>query len=103
MVKMRKNMSKESTESAAGENEKSAESIIIELPISPEMPGEFGLHIDTRLDLTQSTILRRIANQLDKQQTRLSNGRRIVTPTDALKHILEQAAISLAGAAAKVA
>ncbi len=70
-------------------------SVIIEMPISGEVPStEFGLHIDARLTPKQSTVLRRIANQLDKQQARLENGKRIVNATDAFKFMLEQAAES---------
>lgn len=70
--------------------------VLIEMPISGEVPAtEFGLHIDARLTPKQSTVLRRIANQLDKGQARLENGKRIVNATDAVKFMLEQAADSL--------
>jgi tetrahydromethanopterin S-methyltransferase subunit H len=41
----------------------------------------------------QSLALRRVTAALDKQLTRLTNGRRVVNPCDALKYLLEQVCV----------
>lgn len=65
--------------------------VLLEVPIAPEFPPtEFCVHIDTRLDSRQSTTLRRIAEELDRQQATLANGQRVTHPTHAVKYLLEK-------------
>lgn len=68
-------------------------SAVIEVPICRETPeADFCLHIDTRLSLDQSNAIRKAAAALDRQQARLSGGKRVVNPTDAVKFMLERLA-----------
>jgi hypothetical protein len=62
----------------------------IEVPIAEVPPQTWGLHINTHLSPDQSLVLRRVTAALDQQLARLSNGRRVVNPCDALKYLLEQ-------------
>ena len=66
------------------------DSVLIEVPIAEVPPATWGLHINTHLSPDQSLALRRVTTALDKQLTRLTNGRRVVNPCDALKYLLEQ-------------
>ena len=52
-------------------------------------PAQFMLHIDTKLDSKQSTVLRRIARELDCQGAKLANGLRVTETTHALKWLIE--------------
>ena len=69
------------------------ESVLIEVPIAEVPPATWGLHINTHLSPEQSLALRRVTAALDKQLTRLTNGRRVVNPCDALKYLLEQVCV----------
>jgi hypothetical protein len=69
------------------------DSVLIEVPISEVPPATWGQHINTHLTLDQSLALRRVTAALDKQLTRLTNGRRVVNPCDALKYLLEQVCV----------
>ena len=65
----------------------------IEVPLSKQPPPtEFVLHVDCKLTPQQSTVARRIAQQLDFQNATLDNGQRIVNVHGALKWLLEQIA-----------
>ena len=66
------------------------ESVLIEVPISEVPPQTWGLHINTHLTPRQSHALRRVTAALDDRLARLSNGRRVINPCDALKYLLEQ-------------
>lgn len=55
-------------------------------------PTEFSLHLDVRLDLAQSTALRRVARALDLADAHLRNGVRVVQPTQAVRYLLERLA-----------
>ena len=66
------------------------ESVLIEVPISEVPPQTWGLHINTHLTPQQSHALRRVTAALDDRLARLSNGRRVINPCDALKYLLEQ-------------
>ena len=64
--------------------------IRVEVPIEPNFPpSEFMVHLDVRLTLEQSTVVRRIARQLDRQQAFLKNGQRVVNNNSAVKWLLE--------------
>jgi hypothetical protein len=68
----------------------------IEIPLTGHLPPtEFVLHVDCKLTPEQSTVARRIAQQLDFQNASLKNGQRIVNVHGALKWILEQIAKQL--------
>lgn len=67
------------------------ESVLIEVPIAEVPPQTWGLHINTHLTHEQSYALRRVTAALDERLARLSNGRRVINPCDALKYLLEQA------------
>lgn len=62
--------------------------VLIEVPIAEVPATTWGLHINTRLTPEQSLALRRVTAALDERLARLSNGRRVVNPCDALKHML---------------
>mgnify|MGYP003381954237 CR=1 FL=1 len=65
----------------------------IEIPLTGHPPAtEFVFHVDCKLTPQQSTVARRIAQQLDFQNARLNNGQRIVNVHGALKWVLEQIA-----------
>jgi hypothetical protein len=69
----------------------------IEVPLTAQAPPtEFVFHVDCKLTPQQSTVARRIAQQLDFQNARLNNGQRIVNVHGALKWLLEQIADELA-------
>lgn len=65
-------------------------SLLVEVPFCTQLAvPDFVLHVDTRFTIEQSNILRRIAEQADRDNARLANGTRVVRPTEALKYILE--------------
>ncbi len=66
------------------------EAVLIEVPIAEVPPATWGLHINTHLSLDQSYALRRVTSALDRRLARLSNGRRVINPCDALKYLLER-------------
>ena len=66
------------------------DSILIRVPIAEVPPVSCGLHINTHLTLEQSHALRRVTAALDERLARLSNGRRVINPCDALKNVLER-------------
>jgi hypothetical protein len=69
----------------------------IEIPLTGQSPPtEFTFHVDCKLSPQQSTVARRIAQQLDFQNARLKNGQRIINVHGALKWLLEQIADQLA-------
>lgn len=70
----------------------SPDTVLIEVPIAEVPPATWGLHINTHLSPDQSLALRRVTAALDKRLSRLSNGRRVINPCDALKHLLERIA-----------
>ena len=66
------------------------ETVLIEVPTA-EVPAQtWALHINTHLTPDQSLALRRVTAALDSGLARLSNGRRVINPCDALKFVLEQ-------------
>ena len=68
----------------------------IEIPLTGQPPPtEFVFHVDCKLTPQQSTVARRIAQQLDFQNACLKNGQRIVNVHGALKWLLEQIAKQL--------
>jgi hypothetical protein len=68
----------------------------IEIPLTSQpLPTEFVFHVDCKLTPQQSTVARRIAQQLDLQNACLENGQRIVNVHGALKWLLEQIAKQL--------
>ncbi len=69
------------------------EAVLIEVPLAEVPPATWGLHINTHLSLDQSLALRRVTAALDRRLARLSSGRRVVNPCDALKYVLEQISI----------
>ena len=66
------------------------DSVLIEVPLADVPPATWRLHINTHLTPDQSHALRRVTTALDERLARLSNGRRVVNPCDALKYLLEQ-------------
>ena len=71
--------------------EKMAENmVLIEVSITEVPPATWGLHINTHLSLDHSLALRRVTAALDRRLAKLSNGRRVINPCDALKYLLEQ-------------
>lgn len=68
-----------------------AETALIEVPIDRTVqPLTWGLHLDLKLTPEQSCAIRRIAAGLDKQQAKLTSGRRVVDPSAAVRYVLEQ-------------
>lgn len=66
------------------------DSVLVEVPIAEVPLATWGLHINTHLTLEQSHALRRVTAALDERLIRLSNGRRVINPCDALRYLLEQ-------------
>ncbi len=66
------------------------DTVLVEVPIAEVPPATWGLHINTHLSLDQSHALRRVTSALDRRLARLSNGRRVINPCDALKYLLER-------------
>ena len=66
------------------------DSVLIEVPIAEVPPATWALHINTHLTPEQSDALRGVTAALDERLARLSNGRRVINPCDALKYLLEQ-------------
>jgi hypothetical protein len=65
---------------------------LLELPV-PEIDGEAYLarHVEiARLSVRQARALRRLCLGFDAEGARLSNGKRINGPTDALRLLLER-------------
>jgi len=72
-------------------NEKTTpETVLIEVPVAEVPPATWGLHINTHLSPDQSLALRRVTAALDQRLAKLSNGRRVINPCDALKYLLQQ-------------
>ena len=68
----------------------------IEIPLTGQPPPtEFVFHVDCKFTPQQSSVARRIAQQLDLQNARLDNGQRIVNVHGALKWLLEEIAKKL--------
>lgn len=75
------------------------ESVQIDIAYAREFPAvTWALHVNTKLTVDQTNALRRIADALDRQQATLANGRRVVTPAEALRYLLEQVAGKVGGA-----
>ncbi len=73
-------------------------SVKIDVAFARDYPAvTWALHINTKLTVDQTNALRRIADALDRQQATLANGRRVVTPAEALRYLLEQVAAGSAG------
>jgi hypothetical protein len=68
------------------------ETVLVELPICDVPAASWPLHLDVKLTPVQSQALRRITQGLDVQRATLTNGRRVVNATDALRFLLEQVA-----------
>lgn len=69
------------------------EELTVSFPIDPTpLPSEFGVHLDARLSVPQSTVLRRVALALDRSGAALANGQRITNITGAVRYLLEQMA-----------
>ncbi len=66
------------------------DTVLIEVPVADVPEATWGLHINTHLTVDQSNWLRRVTAALDRRLARLSNGRRVVNPCDALKYLVEQ-------------
>lgn len=64
--------------------------VSVTLPLGEIPATTWGIHIDTRLNVVQSTALRRIAAGLDQSMVRLASGARVVSANDALKFLLEK-------------
>lgn len=75
-----------------GKNERSKpDTTLVEIPVCCEIPeATWRLHIDVKLSPSQSNALRRVAMGLDAERATLSNGRRVVSTTDAIRYVLEQ-------------
>ena len=70
--------------------------VLIEIPLTETSPPtEFVFHVDCKLTPQQSTVARRLAQQLDFQNARLENGQRIVNVHGAIKWLLEEIASKL--------
>lgn len=65
----------------------------IEVPYAADVEAvSWGIHLNLQLSPDQTNTLRRIAEGLDRQRATLANGRRVVTPSDAIRYLLEQGA-----------
>jgi hypothetical protein len=81
---------RDATDQRSEEVMKTPTSVLIEVPIAPLPPSEFIVHIEMKLTPLQSTIARRIAAHLDRQQVCLKNGQRITSSSGAIKWLLER-------------
>lgn len=70
--------------------------VLVELPISEPINTSFPIHVDLQLTKDVGVALRRIARAYDRQQATLESGVRVVTPTQALRKILETIAADVA-------
>jgi len=78
---------------AKKENPLDDSTALLEVPLGAPVPlATWGIHLDTRLTPAQSGVLRRLTVELDRQQATLAGGRRVASPTDAIKWILDQLA-----------
>jgi hypothetical protein len=66
-----------------------SDAILIEVPAVELPTATWGMHINTHLTPEQSHTLRCVTMAFDERLSRLSNGRRVVNPCDALKYLLE--------------
>lgn len=79
------------TESTVVSPEQDVRIVQIDIPVTLQPPPtEFVFHVDCKLTPQQSTVARRIAQQLDRQNACLNNGQRIVNVHGALKWLLER-------------
>lgn len=65
----------------------------IELPLATFRPEVYlHSHVEVRLDPPQQVALRRLFDGLDLAGARLKNGRRVSSPPDCVRYLLEQLA-----------
>lgn len=64
--------------------------VLVAVELAAVPPSEFTVHVDMKLTPPQSTTARRIAAHLDRRQATLRNGQRVLTPSGAIKWLLEQ-------------
>lgn len=69
---------------AAGE-----QTAILEIPMAEINGSPFPIHVNLQLDPFVGMTLRRIARAYDNKQATLKNGTRVVTPTQAVRKLLE--------------
>jgi hypothetical protein len=66
-------------------------SATITLPIGTIAPGVFvSRHVDVQLKGAQARAMRRLFEGLLDQGAKLANGRRVASPADAIRYVLEQ-------------
>lgn len=66
-----------------------ATAVLVEVELAAIPPTEFTVHVDCKLTPPQSTVARRLAAHLDRRQACLRNGQRVLTPSAAIKWLLE--------------
>lgn len=86
-------MSKKRKEAAVAELDDGAEiaEVAMAVPLAEARPEVYcRRHVDARLNHSQATTLQRIQLALDAKQARTADGRRVISPADALKWLLEE-------------
>jgi hypothetical protein len=65
----------------------------VSIPLDESAPtADFGLHVELRLTAMESNGLRKLSGALDKSQIRLASGRRVTTPHQAVRWLIERVA-----------
>jgi len=67
--------------------------VLIEAPFDPDATLiDWCAHLDIKLTREQTNALRRLVHGLDRRQATLDNGRRVVSPADGVRYLLEAVA-----------
>jgi hypothetical protein len=65
--------------------------VVIELPVGAIPEGVFvSRHVDVQLKGAQARAMRRLFEGLLDQGAKLANGRRVASPADAVRYVLER-------------
>ena len=68
------------------------QTVLLELPTGPELPNEFGIHVDGKLTARQATAWRKMLAGMICRGDKLANGRPVETGADALRRVCEMLA-----------
>ena len=74
----------------APEQNNGCQMVRLEVPLGEIPETRFPIHLDIRLKSDMASVLRRIAVALDKKQATLSNGRRVIDSSSAMRWLIEQ-------------
>jgi len=90
MLKKDKDINNESASETSRPEISEGNIAIIKIPLAEQRSGYCARHVDVQLSGAQPETLRRIVDGLDASQARLKNGKRVTTPAEAVRWLIEQ-------------